>query len=55
MNVTNVLLQNVNITADRPFGIFNAQKVRLVGCKIMTPEGVNQLSRTNAGIVIGHP
>ena len=52
MNVTNVLLQNVNITAGRPFGIFGAQDVRLVGCKITTPEGVNKLSWTNAQITI---
>jgi polygalacturonase len=52
MNVTNVLLQNVDITADKPFGIFNAQGVRLVDCKITTPEGVNKISWTNAQITI---
>lgn len=51
MNVTNVLLQNVNITADRPFGIFNAQNVRLVNSKILTPEGLNQIALTNSQIV----
>ncbi|HXJ74227.1 MAG TPA: hypothetical protein VNM37_15360, partial [Candidatus Dormibacteraeota bacterium] len=52
MAVTNVLLQRVNITADKPFGIYDAQDVRLVDCKITTPEGVNQLSSTNAQITI---
>ena len=48
MNVTNVLLQNVNIAANLPFGIFNAQNVRLVNCKITTPEGVEKIVSTNA-------
>jgi len=52
MNVTNVLLQNVNIAADKPFGIFDAQGVRFVDCKIKTPEGVNQIVTTNADVVI---
>ena len=28
--MSNVVLRNVNITADRPFGIYNAQGVRLI-------------------------
>lgn len=52
MNVSNVLLQNVNIKADKPFGIFSAQGVRFVDCKIVTPEGVNQIAATNAQIVV---
>lgn len=44
MGVTNVLLQNVTITADRPFGIFNAKNVRMVDCKIITPDGVNRIA-----------
>jgi polygalacturonase len=48
MNVTNVLLQNVSIKADNSFGIFNAQHVRLVNCKITTPAGVEKFSSTNA-------
>jgi polygalacturonase len=50
MNVTNVLLEKVNITADKPFGIYFAQGVRLVNSKIFTPGGVNKLSCTNAQI-----
>lgn len=52
MAVTNVLLQRVKITADKPFGIYDAQNVRLVDSEIITPEGVNQLSVTNAQIAI---
>jgi polygalacturonase len=52
MNVTNVLLEKVNITADKPFGIYCAQGVRLVNSKIITPGGVNKLSCTNAQVTI---
>ena len=52
MAVTNVLLEKVKITADKPFGIYDAQNVRLVDCKIITPSGTNQLSSTNAQIKI---
>jgi len=55
MAVTNVLLQRVNITADKPFGIYDAQNVRLVDSKIITPEGINQLSCTNAQVTITPP
>ena len=52
MAITNVLLERVNITADKPFGIYAAQNVRLVDSKIVTPDGVNHLSATNAQITI---
>ena len=52
LNITNVLLEKINIKADKPFGIFNAQNVRLVDCNIVTPEGVNQIASTNAQIVV---
>ena len=55
MAVTNVLLQQVNITADKPFGIYDAQDVRLVDSKIITPEGTNKLSCTNAQVTIISP
>ena len=55
MAVTNVRLQRVNITADKPFGIYEAQNVRLVDCQIVTPDGVNQLSCTNAGVTLTPP
>ena len=55
MAVTNVLLQRVNIKADLPFGIYDAQNVRLVDSKIVTPDGVNKLACTNAQVTITSP
>lgn len=55
MAVSNVLLQQVNITADRPFGIYDAQDVRLLDSRITTPDGVNRLSLTNAQVTITGP
>ncbi len=52
MEVSNVLLQNVRITADKPFGIYDAQNVKLANCIITTPDGVNNLSLTNAQVTI---
>ncbi len=52
MNVSNVVLQQVNITADKPFGIYDARNVRLIDSKIVTPDGINKLSVTNAQINI---
>jgi polygalacturonase len=52
MNMTNVLLQNVRIKADKPFGIFNAQNVRLENCTITTPDGVDKISSTNSTLEI---
>jgi polygalacturonase len=49
---SNILLENVNITADRPFGVFFAKSVRLVDCKITTSEGENKLVLTNAEVSI---
>ncbi|HZI32776.1 MAG TPA: glycosyl hydrolase family 28 protein, partial [Candidatus Binatia bacterium] len=50
--ITNALLENVNITADKPFGIYCARNVRLVDCRIVTPDGVNKLSCTNAEVTL---
>jgi polygalacturonase len=50
--IANVSLDKVKITADKPFGIYSAQNVRLVDSQIITPQGVNPLSTTNAQIVI---
>jgi polygalacturonase len=52
MAVSNVLLQNITITADKPFGIYEAQNVRVVNSKIITPAGVEPISSTNAQITI---
>ncbi len=48
--INNVTLRNVSITADKPFRIYDAQNVRLVGTKFVTPEGVDPLLVTNAQI-----
>jgi len=50
--VTGLRLENVKITADRPFGIYNANDVRMVGSTITTTEGVNKLSTGNAQVDI---
>ena len=52
MNTTNVRLQNVRITADKPFGFFNAQNVRLENCRIATPAGVDRIASTNSTVEI---
>lgn len=52
MAVSNVLIQDVNISADKPFGIYDAQNVRILDSKITTPEGVNKFWVTNSGVVV---
>lgn len=52
MAVSNVLIQDVNITADKPFGIYDAQNVRIIDSRIITPEGTNQFSVTNAEVTV---
>ncbi|MDP4270956.1 MAG: hypothetical protein Q8909_12625, partial [Bacteroidota bacterium] len=48
----NILLQNVNITAENDFGIYFAKNVRLENCKIRTKYGLNKLSVTNAEVTL---
>lgn len=50
--VNNILLKNVNITADNPFGVFFADNVKFENCKIQTKEGENKLALTNAKVSI---
>ena len=50
--VSNVLFDNVNITADKPFGVFNAKGIRVVNSKIVTPAGMNKLSSHEAQVSI---
>jgi polygalacturonase len=50
--VTNVILDHVTIKADRPLAIYDAQNVRLINSRIITPDGENKLSSTNAQITI---
>jgi len=52
MAVTNVVFQQVTLTADKSLGIYNAQNVRLVDSHIRTPAGVNPLVSTNAQIFV---
>jgi hypothetical protein len=46
MAVSNVVLQNVNITAYKRFGIYDAQGVRLINCRISTPGETNIIDTT---------
>jgi polygalacturonase len=48
--VTNLVLQNVNITADKPLGIFYAKDVKIENCKFLTPDGKENLSVSNAQV-----
>lgn len=49
---SDIVLQNVNITADKPFGIYNAKDVKVENCKIVTPAGENKLSTGNAQVTV---
>ncbi|MFT3867658.1 MAG: glycosyl hydrolase family 28 protein [Nibricoccus sp.] len=48
----NILLRNVKIAADKPFGIYSAQNVRLENCEIRTPDGLNKIATADAEISI---
>jgi len=50
--VSNVLLQNVYIQAENPFGIFFSKNVRLENCHIRTKFETNALAVTNANVTI---
>ena len=50
--VSNILLQNVIISAEDPFGIFFAQNVRLENCTIITQAGKNKPETTHAQVFI---
>ncbi len=50
--ISNVLFQNVHLTADNPFGIFFANDVKLLNCKIMTNWGKNKIALTHATVTI---
>jgi polygalacturonase len=49
---TNILLENIKIKADKPFGVYTAKGVRLLNCEITTPEGVNKLATADADVKI---
>jgi len=48
--VSDILLKNVDIKADKSFGIFFAKNVRMENCKITTSEGINKPAITNAEV-----
>lgn len=50
--IENITMKDVNITADKPFGIFFAKNVQLTNCNIITKEGKNKLVVTNATVSI---
>ena len=52
MPVTNVLLQQLHITAERPFAIYDAKNVQVVNSQIITPEGVAPWATTNAEVTV---
>jgi len=47
-----IVLKNVSIAAESPFGIFFAQNIRLENCRFLTKEGNNKLAATNAQVFI---
>lgn len=49
---SNIIMKNVTITADKPFGIFFAEKVQLQNFNIKTNDGKNKLVFTNAKITL---
>ncbi|HEX5244046.1 MAG TPA: glycosyl hydrolase family 28 protein [Tepidisphaeraceae bacterium] len=49
---SNIVLRNVNIEADKPFGIYFANGVKIENCKIVTPGGINQFSTSHAQITV---
>lgn len=50
--VKNVILENIHITADKPFGVFFVDGMEIKDCKIVTPEGTNQISNTQTDLKI---
>jgi polygalacturonase len=48
--VSNVFFRNVQIIADKPLGIYNADNVRLINCRITTPGGGKNVSTTGADV-----
>jgi polygalacturonase len=49
---SNIVLRNVTIEADRPFGIYFANGVKIENCRIVTPGGANQFSTNHAQITV---
>jgi polygalacturonase len=49
---TNVILKNLKITADKPFGIYSAREVKVEGCEIVTSDGGNAISTADAEVEV---
>ena len=49
---TDIVLQNLSITADKPFGIYGAKGVKVEGCKIATPVGGGGISTDGEGVEV---
>jgi polygalacturonase len=49
---SNIIFQNVIITAEGPFGVFNAEGVQFDNCKIITRHGKNKPDVWNAKVTI---
>ena len=47
-----ILLQNIAIKADLPFGVYQADNVRFDHCTITTPDGINKLSTGAAKVTV---
>lgn len=50
--LSNISFQNVKITADNTFAVFNGQQIRFDNCHIVTPEGRNKLAVINSAVSI---
>nr|WP_294898465.1 glycosyl hydrolase family 28 protein [uncultured Pedobacter sp.] len=49
--VTNVIFKNVNIKADKAFGVFFAKGIQFKDCNIITKQGKNKLETTHADFI----
>ncbi|MFL5740088.1 MAG: glycoside hydrolase family 28 protein [Flavisolibacter sp.] len=50
--VSDIVFQNVIISADGPLGIYFAKNIKLDHCQIITKEGINKLALTNAEVLV---
>jgi polygalacturonase len=50
--ISNVVMQNVVIDSDDPFGIYFGKDIKLINCIIRTKVGLNKILTTNANVSI---
>ncbi|MBO9617616.1 MAG: hypothetical protein J7539_01165 [Niabella sp.] len=48
---SNIVFQNVTITASTAFGVFFANNIRFDNCTLLTKEGLNKVATTNATVI----